>query len=96
MSWTLPTPLLFAGSVALCPLAAVVRRPTSLPRLVAEAFGPTLCGRRARPTRMDRALVARAAPVRVLFSSRGPRAPLALNTPPLADRVHSGDDAAAQ
>ena len=43
MSWLLPTPLLlFAGAVALWPLAAVVRRPTSLPRLVAEAFGVTL------------------------------------------------------
>jgi hypothetical protein len=32
-------PLLpFAGVVALLPLAALVRRPTSAPRLVAEAF----------------------------------------------------------
>jgi hypothetical protein len=32
MSWTLPTPLLlFAGVVALLPLAALVRRPTSTP-----------------------------------------------------------------
>ena len=47
MSWTLPTPLLlFAGAVALWPLAAVVRRPTSTPRLVAEAFGATLAIRR--------------------------------------------------
>jgi hypothetical protein len=39
MSWILPTPLLlFAGVVALLPLAALVRRPTSTPRLVAEAF----------------------------------------------------------
>ena len=39
MSWILPTPLLlFAGVVALLPLAALVRRPTSAPRLVAEAF----------------------------------------------------------
>ena len=39
MSWFLPTPLLlFAGIVALLPLAALVRRPTSAPRLVAEAF----------------------------------------------------------
>jgi hypothetical protein len=30
--------LLFAGVVALLPLAALVRRPTSVPRLVAEAF----------------------------------------------------------
>ena len=43
MSWTLPTPLLlFTGVVALWPLAAVVRRPTSSPRLLAEAFGTTL------------------------------------------------------
>ena len=43
MSWTLPTPLLlFAGAVALWPLAAVVRRPTSSARLLAEAFGTTL------------------------------------------------------
>jgi hypothetical protein len=39
MSWTLPTPLLlFAGVVALLPLVGIVRRPTSAPRLVAEAF----------------------------------------------------------
>ena len=39
MSWILPTPLLlFAGIVALLPLAALVRRPTSAPRLTAEAF----------------------------------------------------------
>ena len=43
MSWTLPTPLLLcAGVVAIWPLAAVVRRPTSSPRLLAEAFGTTL------------------------------------------------------
>ena len=43
MSWTLPVPLLlFAGVVALWPLAAVVRRPKSAPRLVAEVFVPTL------------------------------------------------------
>jgi H+/gluconate symporter-like permease len=37
MNWVLPTPLLlFAGVVALMPLAALVRRPTSAPRLVAE------------------------------------------------------------
>jgi hypothetical protein len=39
MSWTLPTPLLlFAGAVASWPLAAIVRRPTSAPRLVVEVF----------------------------------------------------------
>ena len=39
MSWILPVPLLlFAGAVALLPLAALVRRPTSAPRLVVEAF----------------------------------------------------------
>ena len=39
MTWLLPTPvLLFAGVVALLPLAALVRRPTSAPRLMAEAF----------------------------------------------------------
>jgi hypothetical protein len=39
MSWTLPVPLLlFAGTMALLPLAALVRWPTSAPRLVAEAF----------------------------------------------------------
>jgi len=39
MSWLLPTPLLLlAGAVALWPLAAVVRRPTSAPRLLVEAF----------------------------------------------------------
>ena len=43
MNWTLPTTLLpFAGVVALLPLAALVRRPTSAPRLVAEAFVTTL------------------------------------------------------
>jgi hypothetical protein len=43
MSWILPTPLLlFAGIVALWPLATLVRRPTSAPRLVAEAFVSTL------------------------------------------------------
>ena len=42
-SWTLPTPLLlFAGAVALWPLAAVVRRPRLPPRLLAEAFGITV------------------------------------------------------
>jgi hypothetical protein len=39
MSWLLPRPhLLFAGVVALLPLVAIVRRPTTAPRLVAEAF----------------------------------------------------------
>jgi hypothetical protein len=37
--WTLPLPLLlFAGAVALWPLAAIVRRPTSVPRLISEAY----------------------------------------------------------
>jgi hypothetical protein len=39
MSWILPTPLLlFASVVALLPLVTIVHRPTSAPRLVAEAF----------------------------------------------------------
>jgi hypothetical protein len=39
VSWTLPLPLLlFAGVVALLPLMALVRRPTSAPRLVMEVF----------------------------------------------------------
>jgi hypothetical protein len=43
MSWTLPVPLLlFAGVVALLPLVAIVRRPTSAPRLVVEACAVTL------------------------------------------------------
>jgi hypothetical protein len=43
MSWTLPGPLLlFAGVVALLPLTALVRRPTSAPRLVVEAFAVTV------------------------------------------------------
>jgi len=43
MSWLLPTPLLlFAGVVARWPLAAILRRPTSAPRLVVEAFVTTL------------------------------------------------------
>lgn len=43
MSWMLPPPILvFAGAVALWAFAAVVRRPPSLPRLVAKAFGTTL------------------------------------------------------
>jgi hypothetical protein len=56
MNWILPTPLLlFAGAVALLPLTSMVRRPTSLPRLVVEAFAelgeatrfvPMGCGRR--------------------------------------------------
>jgi hypothetical protein len=43
MSCTLPTPLLlFAGVVALWPLAVVGRRPTASRRLMAEAFITTL------------------------------------------------------
>jgi hypothetical protein len=43
MSWILPTPLLlFAGVVALLPLASLVRHPVSLPRLMAGTFGSTL------------------------------------------------------
>jgi multisubunit Na+/H+ antiporter MnhF subunit len=42
LSWVLPTPLLLAGAVALWPLASVVRRPTSHPRLVADTFSTTL------------------------------------------------------
>jgi hypothetical protein len=43
MSWTLPTPLLlFAGVVALWPLAAVLRWPTSAPQLMVETFVVTL------------------------------------------------------
>ena len=39
MRWILPIPLLLsAGVVTLPPLAALVRRPTSAPRLVVEAF----------------------------------------------------------
>ncbi len=38
MSWLLPTLLRFASVVALWPLAAIVRQPTSPPRLMAEAF----------------------------------------------------------
>jgi len=39
MNWVLPTPLLlFAGIGALLPMANLVRRRTSAPRLVAEAF----------------------------------------------------------
>jgi H+/gluconate symporter-like permease len=41
MSWILPTPLLlFAGAVALLPLVSMVRRPVSLPRLVARLSPP--------------------------------------------------------
>jgi hypothetical protein len=37
-----PTPRqLFTGAVAIWPLAVVVRRPTSSPRLLGEAFGTT-------------------------------------------------------
>ena len=43
MSWIPPgLLLLFAGVVALLPLAARVRRPVSLPRLMAGAFAVTL------------------------------------------------------
>lgn len=43
MSWNLPAPLLpFASVVALLPLAALVRRSTSSPRLVVEAFVVTV------------------------------------------------------
>jgi hypothetical protein len=39
----LPTPLLlFAGVIALLPLKALVRLPTSAPRLLIEAFAVTL------------------------------------------------------
>ena len=39
MSWVLPvTLLLFAGVVALLPLARLLRRPVSGPRLLVEAF----------------------------------------------------------
>ena len=42
MSWLLPPPLiLFAGVVALWPLTLVLRRPTSAPRLLLEAFVTT-------------------------------------------------------
>ena len=61
MNWTLPTPLLlFAGVVAVWPLEAVVRRPTSSLRLVAEVFGTTRAVI-ALLARMDRPLVARSA-----------------------------------
>ena len=43
MNWTLPVPLLlFAGVIARPPLAAIVRRPTSTPRLIVEAFAVSL------------------------------------------------------
>jgi hypothetical protein len=39
VSWILPVPLvLFAGVVALLPLAALLRGPVSLPRLVVGVF----------------------------------------------------------
>ena len=42
-SWLLPTPLLIvAGVVAVVPLAFLLRRPVSLPRLIVEAFAVTL------------------------------------------------------
>jgi hypothetical protein len=43
MIWVLPVPmLLFAGAVALLPLASLVRRPTAARRLVVEAVAVTL------------------------------------------------------
>ena len=43
MSWGLPTPLLlFAGAAASVPLAFLLRRPASLPRLVRKAFNIAL------------------------------------------------------
>lgn len=42
MNWILPLPLLLvAGAVTLWPLTALVRRPTTLPRLVAQAVSTT-------------------------------------------------------
>jgi hypothetical protein len=39
LTWTLPAPLLlFAGIVALWPLASLVQRPTSALRLMVEVF----------------------------------------------------------
>ena len=43
MTWILPTPLLLcAGVAAFVPLASLLRRPVSLPRLLVEAFAVTL------------------------------------------------------
>jgi hypothetical protein len=43
LNWILPLPLLVvAAAVALLPLAAVMRRPTSAPRLVVEALAVTV------------------------------------------------------
>jgi hypothetical protein len=42
VSWILPVPLLFAGAVALLPLASLVRRPRSAPRLIVEVFAVTV------------------------------------------------------
>jgi hypothetical protein len=43
VSWILPVPLLlFASAVALLPLASLVRRPTSAPRLIVEVFAVTV------------------------------------------------------
>ena len=43
MTWILPTPLLlFAGAVALLPLATVVRWLTSVPHLLVATFAVTL------------------------------------------------------
>jgi hypothetical protein len=51
MNWILPTPLLLvAGAAALVPLAFLLRRPVSGPRLMAEAFATTSDGRHPRQT----------------------------------------------
>ena len=43
MSWLLPIPLLLvAGVVALVPLASLLHRPVSGPRLIVETFAITL------------------------------------------------------
>ena len=64
MSWTLPTPLLlFAGVVALLPLARLLRRPASGPRLMVEAFVTALAVRRAGDSTASGATVARRAGV---------------------------------
>ena len=42
MNWILPAPTLLFAGVALLPLATLVRRPTSAPRLLAELFVTTL------------------------------------------------------
>ena len=38
MSWLLPVPLLLVAGAMALPLAALVRRPTSAPRLIVETF----------------------------------------------------------